>query len=107
MSAVTRVELQALVDTGELTVPFLTALAALGIGETAGRRAEKSGRLPFRVIRVGNVLRVPVVDLERLLLTPDSSETGSATDPALALTAESVKGTRDAERATLHAVSHG
>lgn len=57
----------------QLTVPFLTALDVIGVGETAGRKAYARGDLPFRVIRVGNVLRVPTADLARAVgLTPDA-----------------------------------
>jgi hypothetical protein len=60
----------------EITVPFLTALDALGLGETAGRQAYKRGDLPFRVLRIGKALRVPTRDLEVLLLAPDMDAGG-------------------------------
>ena len=72
----TRDELERIVASGELTVGFVTALAAHNIGETAGRTALKRGTpLPFRVVRVGNCLRVPVVDLEEQLLRPRLADT--------------------------------
>lgn len=64
----TPAELRALIE-GNVTVPFLTALEAIGMGETAGRAAYKRNDLPFRVIRIGKVLRVPTADLATLLLT--------------------------------------
>ena len=65
---------------------LLVALDAIGVGETAGRKALKRGDLPFRVIKVGGALRVPTCDLSILLApaTPDSSEAGAST-PAIAL----------------------
>lgn len=71
----TRDELRQLVD-GTTTVDFATACKALGIGLTAARAAERRGDFPCRAIRVGSALRVPSVELERLLLTPagDSDE---------------------------------
>lgn len=67
----TPTELRILIE-DHVTVPFLTALEAIGIGETAGRNALKRNELPFRVLRMGAVLRVPTVDLAALLLTtPD------------------------------------
>lgn len=50
-----------------VTQPFLVALEVLSIGETAGRAAYRRGELPFRVIRMGRVLRVPSADLWPLL----------------------------------------
>lgn len=60
----------------EVTVPLLTALEALGLGETAGRQAYKRGDLPVRVLRIGKALRVPTRDLAVLLLAPDSGVAG-------------------------------
>ena len=65
----TPADLKQLVET-EITVPLVTALQALGIGETAGRAALIRGDLPFRVWRGGKVLRVPTMDLAVLLLAP-------------------------------------
>lgn len=79
-------------------MPFLTALEAIGISETAGRKAYARRELPFRVIRVGTALRAISCDLEALLLTPDTAMAGPAS-PTAALTDESVKGTRDAQSA--------
>jgi hypothetical protein len=62
-------DLQHLVET-QVTVPLMTALEAFGMGETSGRAALKRGDLPFRVWRVGKVLRVPTMDLAVLLLAP-------------------------------------
>lgn len=87
----TRDELQGLITAGVLTAPFLDALDAIDIGETAGRAALKRGDLPFRVIRVGKALRVPVRDLEALLLTPDIDEAGPAS-PAVVTTTSSDEG---------------
>jgi hypothetical protein len=98
----TPAELRELLD-GSLTVPLTVAFDAIGVGETAGRKAQRRGDLPFRVIAVGKALRVPAVDLERLLLTPDNSETGPATGPALALTHEPSEARSD-QCAPLHAV---
>ncbi len=78
----------------EVTVSFLTALEALGLGETAGRQAYRRGDLPFRVLRVGKALRVPTRDLAVLLLDPDSSATGPAS-PVVALTDEPHGGPHD------------
>ncbi len=59
-------ELRAQIE-NNITVPLLTAFKVYGIGETAGRKAYKRGDLPFRVVRMGNVLRVPTCDLADLL----------------------------------------
>ena len=74
-----------------LTQPFLVALDAIGVCETTGRKAYARGDLPFRVIRVGNALRVPSCDLEALLLTPVMDEAGAPT-PAYVTTPEVAKG---------------
>jgi hypothetical protein len=63
----TPTELRNLVES-EVTVPFLIGLEAIGMGETAGRQALRRGELPFRVFRMGKVLRVPTCDLRELLL---------------------------------------
>lgn len=90
----------------ELTVPLLVALDAIDMSETKGRKAERAGDLPFPVMRVGKVLRVATRDLAALLLTPDSSEAGSATDPAVALTDEPLGGPRDVEDTTVVRLRH-
>lgn len=59
----------------QLTAPLEVAFEAIHVGETAGRQAYTRGELPFRVIKVGRCLRVPVADLVRLLL-PDMDEAG-------------------------------
>ena len=59
-------ELRQIVD-ANVTVSLLVAFQAIGVGETAGRKALKRGDLPFRVIKVGAALRVPAADLAGLL----------------------------------------
>ena len=59
-------ELQHLLQTN-VTIGILDAFDAVGIGETAGRAAQKRGELPFHVIKIGKCLRVPTADLAALL----------------------------------------
>jgi hypothetical protein len=80
----TRDELRTLIAE-QPTVPFLTALEAIGVSETKGRKAHTAGTLPFRVLTIGR-WRVPSCDLEALLLTPNSSEDGSVSPDVAATT---------------------
>jgi hypothetical protein len=65
----TPTELRGLCET-RTSVSLLTALEAVGVGETAGRKALRDGTLPFPVVRVGRALRVPTGPLAALLLGP-------------------------------------
>jgi hypothetical protein len=84
----TRDELRTLIAE-QPTVPFLTALEAIGVSETKGRKAHAAGALPFRVLTIGR-WRVPSCDLEALLLTPNSSEDPAPTG-SVATTVEAVE----------------
>jgi hypothetical protein len=54
------------------TVDLLTAARALGLGRTKAYDLARHGRFPCRVIRIGEIYRVPTAGLLELLgLTPE------------------------------------
>ena len=54
------------------TVDLMTAAAALGMGRTKAYELARSGQFPCRVIRIGEVYRVPTAGLLELLgVTPE------------------------------------
>jgi hypothetical protein len=64
------------------TVDLLTAARALGLGRTKAYDLARRGRFPCRVIRIGEIYRVPTAGLLELLgLAPEEprhSTTSSA-----------------------------
>ena len=54
------------------TVDLMTAAAALGMGRTKAYELARCGQFPCRVIRIGEVYRVPTAGLLELLgVTPE------------------------------------
>ena len=49
------------------TVDLMTAAAALGLGRTKAYELARLGRFPCRVIRIGEVYRIPTPGLLELL----------------------------------------
>ncbi len=52
------------------TVDLMTAAAALGLGRTKAYELARSGQFPCRVIRIGEVYRIPTPGLLELLGVP-------------------------------------
>ncbi|MQA88303.1 MAG: helix-turn-helix domain-containing protein [Streptosporangiales bacterium] len=52
------------------TVDLMTAARALGIGRTKAYELARTDQFPCRVIRIGELYRVPTADLLRLLGVP-------------------------------------
>jgi Helix-turn-helix domain len=52
------------------TVDLMTAAAALGLGRTKAYELARHGRFPCRVIRIGEVYRIPTPGLLELLGVP-------------------------------------
>jgi hypothetical protein len=54
------------------TVDLMTAATALGMGRTKAYELARSGQFPCRVIRIGEVYRIPTAGLLELLgVTPE------------------------------------
>jgi helix-turn-helix protein len=51
-------------------IDLMTAARALGIGRTKAYELARRDEFPCRIIRIGDLYRVPTADLIRLLGTP-------------------------------------
>lgn len=70
-----------------VVIDVVTAGEVLGMGRSAAYETARRGDFPVPVLRVGARYRVVTAHLHALLgVTPDSSEAGPATDPAIAPT---------------------
>ncbi len=64
------------------TVDLITASAALGLGRTKAYGLARTGRFPCRVIRIGQVYRVPTAGLLELLgLSPEQPHSATPAGP--------------------------
>ena len=60
------------------TVDLMTAAAALGLGRTKAYELARRGQFPCRVIRIGEVYRIPTPGLLELLGVPAEEPRPSA-----------------------------
>lgn len=91
------------------TTNVKTARSILGIGERLAYESIKRGEWPTRVLRFGTQIRIPTRDLLALLFSPDISEAGPATGPALdnASSKDATDGNPTAPTSPLRAVRSG
>ena len=61
------------------TVDLMTAAAALGLGRTKAYELARLGRFPGRVIRIGEVYRIPTPGLLELLGVPADERPAAGT----------------------------
>ena len=67
------------------TVDLMTAASALGLGRTKAYELAKHGQFPCRVIRIGDIYRIPTAGLLELLGIPPADP---ASSPSLRPAAE-------------------
>ncbi len=67
------------------TVDLMTAASALGVGRTKAYDLAKHGQFPCRVIRIGDIYRIPTAGLLELLGIPPADP---ASSPSLRPAAE-------------------
>jgi Helix-turn-helix domain len=60
------------------TVDLMTAAAALGLGRTKAYELARRGQFPCRVIRIGEIYRIPTPGLLELLGVPAEEPRPSA-----------------------------
>ena len=76
------------------------AFELLGIDRTTGYRSIRDGTFPVPVVRVGRLIRVPVMPLQHLLGVPERSTSQNSEYDAIELTGEGIVPARPLARSS-------